>query len=625
MLMHMRARQWALKSVYFFGNVSLQTKLIFSYVLIILVPMILISMYMFNDFYQNTIKDVIKTNQYMLEVENNNINNNMEIMERTAQLSVSDTDVNNYLLSSSELDVDALLDFYRNGYTNLIRLQFNNPNISNIRLYSSNPNIKEMWPVFLDESRVFKMPWYKEVLARKGTVYWEFQPNNKDMLERNANDHNETDDRVSLYREIAYPANHHVGIIEVNMLLEHFFPKTYGKIQDGQSQMLVVDRAGAIYTNKDAPFFKNINMPELIRQFETNRASSTTSFQFADEGVPYLCVYAKLERLDAVVLNVVSLDKPLKDIRNTRNNIILANVVLIALLSLITFVLQSLILKKLHVLQDSMKKIRQGNFNFDIKIRGGGEVGELAFHFRMMLKKINGLIADAVNKQAATKEAELNSLKNQIDSHFLYNTLENFKMMAEIEGQYALSDALTSLGGMMRYSMKWTNHYVRLSEEIGHIRNYIAVMNIRYNGILQLNLDIPPEYSDREVLKMSLQPIVENAVKHGVQTEMSQPEYMIIAVKAYAENDRMIIEVTDNGSGMTQGKVTRINEKIMMDDTEYQQAHQDPGEREEKGTGIGLRNVNQRVILHYGKDYGVRVASMAGAYTKVTITLPFYS
>lgn len=231
---------------------------------------------------------------------------------------------------------------------------------------------------------------------------------------------------------------------------------------------------------------------------------------------------------------------------------------------------------------------------------------------------------EAVNKQAATKEAELNSLKNQIDSHFMYNTLENLKMMAEIGEQYALSDALTSLGGMMRYNLKWTSDYVRLADEIQHIGNYIAIMNIRYDDKLRLQLEITPGFWDRKLPKMSLQPIVENAVKHGIRSAGGE-DVLVITVKARELDGRMFISVHDDGRGMTLRKLEELRLTMSMEDEAFRHRHSAGELREREGSGIGLRNVNQRVRLYYGKEYGLQITSREGAWTEVVLSLPLLS
>ncbi len=605
------------------NRISIQTKLIGAYIIIILIPIILISWYLFNEFYQNTIQDTVNNNQYALESEKASILNNIEAMGRAAQFSITDREVIQYLHSAHELEVSELVDFNMNTFSNLQRLLFNNPNIANVRLFTDNPNTEEIWPIFLKENRIADRPWYKDVLARKGEAQWEILQNEKDIMNRYNTDNEASWTYVSLLKEIYYPKDTRVAILEVDMLMEKFFQKLFSPIQDGQSHMLVVDRHGGMFTGNGDAFFKGMNMEQLRQAWSANPHPEGSNFTVTIGDTPYLILATVIDNLDAHLLNVVSLKEPVTQIRHTRNLFIAAAVVLIALLSAITYFLQGLILKKLHILRDSMKKVRRGDLNVQIDMDAGGEVGELAHHFRQMMKKMNELIVEAVNKQAATKEAELSSLKNQIDAHFLYNTLENLKMMAEVEAQYTISNALTSLGAMMRYSLKWSSDQVQLRNEIQHIQNYIAIMNIRYDDKLELKLDIPSSYLEQEVLKMSLQPLVENAVKHGMNIERARRAGVTIWIRASQSADGMLIEVGDNGAGMSARQLEELHEKMHMEDAYFHNKYGNRSEREQEGNGIGMRNVTQRIKMYYGNEYGIWVESAEGTYTKVFMKLPY--
>ncbi len=255
----------------------------------------------------------------------------------------------------------------------------------------------------------------------------------------------------------------------------------------------------------------------------------------------------------------------------------------------------------------------------------GGEIGELAYHFNRMSGTINELIAQAVRKQALMKEAELRTLYSQIDAHFLYNTLENIKMLAEIEDQRQISDALTSLGGMMRYNFKWGGEYVTLGQELRHIRNYIEVMNIRFDEPVQLGVDIPPAYGELELLKMSLQPIVENAFKHGWTEEQGERQLRISAIDEGERSVRIVVQ--DNGEGMPPEVVARLNERLQQaSDAELSELSErtdamsatDPSAQ----SGYGLVNVQRRIRLFFGNEYGLQVQSHAGEGTEVSLRLP---
>ncbi len=602
-------------------QLTLQKRLVITYVLIILLPSIMISLYIFNEFYGNYIKDIEKKNESALEIEQVHIKNNIETMKRAAQLAAT-FEVKDYLTRKTEPSTSELIEFNENTMKMILRLQYNNPNIEHIRIHTDNPLLYEYWPVVLNEKRIMNERWYEAVKRNSEQDYWAYDRVDRDSIREWAGDEDApVKPKISLFQEIKHP--NHVGIIQVDMTLANFFPNTFSPLQDGQSQMLIMDRDTEIYSYPGNGFLNSSGLSETIvrEQFNLNRdgGAESGSFHFSYGGIPFLCTYNQIKQVDTYMLNIVSLENVYRDINKTRNQIIIANIILIAILSAATYKLNSIILKKLHVLTDSMKKVRQGDFHFDISIRGGGEVGELAHHFRKMLKKINELIADAVHKQAANKEAELTTLRNQIDSHFLYNTLENIKMMAEINHQPEISDALTSLGGMMRYNTKWTSEFVRLNDELTHISNYIAIMNVRFDDKITLKIDIPHSYLGQEILKMSLQPVVENAIKYGLKDKS-----MTITIRARVFGETMAIEIMDDGSGLSEERTVEINRRIGMEEVS---AADDGGmgntwEAGTQGSGIGLINVQRRIRMNYGREYGLHLESEVGRLTRVVIQIP---
>lgn len=593
------------------NSLSLQQKLIALYILIIIIPITIFTIFYSRVVYDGAINEIRIKNENALEIETIHIKNNIESMRRTAQMVVSDMEFLEFVKTRNEANVSQLIDFKMNELSNVTRLQNNNPAIENIRLYTTNPYITEMWPILFKEKRIMKKPWRDEVIEKNGMELWWFDQQTEDVLERLPS---QNTSKISLLRELDYPKDEHLGIIEINMFLKNFFPKMFGTVTDPGSAYVVLDRDMNMIRNYHHTFFEDegINTEKLKREFSQSKQKGTSSFQFENKQTPYLVITAYLEDLDAYMLNVISLESLHEETAKTRTIIFSGIVFLVIILSLFTYVLISLLLKKMYKLRDSMTRVERGDFNFEVDVSGHDEIAELAFHFKNMLGKINSLIADAVNKQAAKKETELRALKTQIDSHFLYNTLENIKMMAEIEGQYTISDAVTSLGEMMRYNLKWKTDFVVLEEELNHIKNYIDIMNLRLDGLLSLHIEVPEELLEQEVLKMSLQPIIENAVKHGIKASNAKG---ILQVRARCINDTAIIEIEDNGVGMSPAQCESLNSKI-------QSEQESPTVSPAKGSGIGLRNVHERIKLYYGEGHGVFVTSVEGEFTLVTVTVP---
>ncbi len=607
---------------YWWGRRSLQSRLVAAYIFIILGPCLMVSFYSYRAINNTYVRDATDKNSYLLQMEKLHINNQIEAMERAVQMAYDDKQVKDYLANTEEPDLGELLEFNNNVFVNITRIQYNNPNIEHLRLYSNN-NVLEIGPIIFRESRVAFEPWYQKALKLKGQESWSFLNSDRDLLERYFGQTPKLVPKVSLLREMSVPENNHIGMVQVDMLLEKFTPKTYTKVQDSQSQMFLVDEEMQLFTRPDHSFLQaNGKMASAITErLQSYKKSGNWDVNYTENGKSFLLIYTPLERINAHLLNVVSMEGVMKDISHTRNLIIGVNIGFIILVTAIAYVLNAYILKNLRLLTETMKKVRRGEAYTGITVRGGGEVGELAHHFSKLMNTINTLIAQAVYKQALSKEAELRTLHNQIDAHFLYNTLENIKMLAEMEDQRTISDALTSLGGMMRYNFKWSGEYVKLRDEIRHIENYIEVMNIRFEHPIVLMLNIEQSYVELEVLKMSLQPIVENSVKHAWYGEQAEAENRTIQIDVSEGDGDIFIAIRDNGSGLTPERLLTLHEALYAKE-EVSEGASDPGDHTRRAGGIGLRNVHQRLQLFYGEEYGLEVQSAIGRGTIVFMTLP---
>ncbi|MBQ2467263.1 MAG: histidine kinase, partial [Lachnospiraceae bacterium] len=270
------------------------------------------------------------------------------------------------------------------------------------------------------------------------------------------------------------------------------------------------------------------------------------------------------------------------------------------------------VLKRVYEVLATIREVRNGNL--DVRTQNetrSDEMGELSYQVNRMLDRIQELMQENVNREVLAKDSQLKALQNQINAHFIYNVLESIKMMAEIDEKYEIADAITSLGKLLRYSMRWISGNVSLAEEVEYIRNYVLLMNLRYDFEVILSIDIPQELYDQEIPKMSLQPVVENAVLHGIEPVATDTT---IYIKARELNGAFQIEITDAGRGMNKEQLDRLRETI--------HGKVQPEGGSSKGHGIGLKNVEDRIQLSFGKEYGVEVYSEEAKYTKVSLNMP---
>lgn len=248
---------------------------------------------------------------------------------------------------------------------------------------------------------------------------------------------------------------------------------------------------------------------------------------------------------------------------------------------------------------------------FDIRVHFNLE-SSLAF------QKFKEIIDTKELIEGSKKHAEYLALQNQINPHFLYNTLEGIRSEALIEGVDSIANMTEALATFFRYTISNVDKLVTLEDEITNVENYYKIQKFRFGEKLDLNIEFSAE-NDKEILrasipKLTLQPVFENAIFHGVERKMGKG---LLTLKILATQKRLIITISDNGVGIDEERVRSLNKKLRGASLEYMKE-----ERKSKG-GIALMNVNNRIKLIFGDEYGIYVYSKLGTGTDVEITIPF--
>ena len=239
------------------------------------------------------------------------------------------------------------------------------------------------------------------------------------------------------------------------------------------------------------------------------------------------------------------------------------------------------------------------------------EVGEVRALLNSMKKKIQDLNARQYILEVREREAEIRMLQSQINPHFLHNTLDNIYCIAQIEEIEPIEILTKNLSEMMRYSVNNKTMYASLLEEINHVKAYIEIINIRYEDSIHLTFDIPEELQQACVVKLLLQPLAENACIHGILPKPEQKGNLHI--KALQQDDNLIIRVEDDGVGITEERCTYLN-KVMQEKVHSIRTPQN------KGFGIALVNVNDRIRLLDGTEYGIQMEKRSEGGTCVIVT-----
>ncbi|MCM8709487.1 sensor histidine kinase [Clostridium sp. SYSU_GA19001] len=293
--------------------------------------------------------------------------------------------------------------------------------------------------------------------------------------------------------------------------------------------------------------------------------------------------------------------KTKKDITNFSVLILLFAMVFIVLIFII---ISAKITKPIRQLDNSMKKLEEGDFNTTVHINGDKEVVHLAKTFNIMVSKIKQLMEQIVVEQEAKRRSELNALQAQINPHFLYNTLDSIVWMAENGKIEDVITMVTSLARLFRISISRGKNIITVKEEIEHAKNYLIIQKIRFKSKFRFNIEVEEEVLQYKTLKLILQPIIENALYHGIQYMVEEG---VINVSAKTVDNKLLYEVTDNGLG--------IKPEVLENILSY-------NSKENGGAGVGVRNVHERIQIYYGKEYGLEIQSELEEGTRVKFWLP---
>lgn len=260
--------------------------------------------------------------------------------------------------------------------------------------------------------------------------------------------------------------------------------------------------------------------------------------------------------------------------------------------------------KPVNQLKDAMQKIEQGNFSHEVTVSGQKEIVSLAHSFNTMIEKIQELMTNLVTQQREKRKLELRVLQNQINPHFLYNTLDSIVWLAENNRNKDVITTVVALAHFFRIGISKGETFISVSQEIAHITNYLTIQSIRYVNKFTYEINIDTNMLDKKIMKLMLQPIVENAIYHGIGDEDDGK----IIISGHIEQGAMLFKVWNSGYGISEETIQQMY-AIMRG--------------ESSKPSVGIKNVYQRLKIYYGEDANIIITSIQDESTTVAIRIPF--
>lgn len=449
--------------------------------------------------------------------------------------------------------------------------------------------------------------WYREAVKREGLFTVLGHPGERNVT---THVHFTSQELITVVRSFLDPNSREVlGTVLIDLKLRTV-SKAARDVTLGKNGYLMVTEAGggSIYT-PDKPYLKDLPVTWFGEE-------DHGSFTREVDGRELQFIYGTSSFTGWRTVGVFPTNESALEVREIRFYVIsfLFMVCLFGLMA--SYTLSQSISRPIRQLMSFMQKAESG----DLTIRYWGnrqdEVGMLGRSFNRMLMQIRKLMMLSELRERQKREAELRSLQAHIKPHFLYNTLDTIHWMAKKKGAEDVSDMVEALSRLFRIGLSKGEDIIPLKDEFVHISSYMQIQKTRYRDRLQYSLESTPEVEELYVLKLLLQPIVENAIYHGIKARRGPGT---IKIKAEAAEGCLLLTVIDNGAGMKPDTLEQLRRKLA---DPFAAMEENPAESERSGRSYGMLNVQARIKLTFGEEYGITLESTEGEGTTVYIKHP---
>lgn len=590
---------WALLKKFRWKNFKLRSQIYMVYVLALIIPLAIVGIVlvfnanrMLNDYYMDLLKsDNLRVRSLLSQMTTQAYNISDDICFDSVQKKI---------LSEKH---DSSLDFVRavNNDSKLDDIIFSYQEIQGIYIYTDNPTIVDYKQYNTVTEEIKQEGWYKRALAQT-SAFW------TSIDEESA--YGYTASYLALVRRMMLPNSDYVAVVVIKLGDAYIRSKINSKIVDAIS----VDDAGIVYSSK-SDWYKQ-QLPIEI-DYEDSYYNYSGVVEIDDTNY-FAVVSTTSPHMTNSKLHICTMDDNVYyEVRTIINSCVLILALAVLIPGIVLFWYANKFTKRVYLLREEMHKASHRNYDMSVKFKGHDELTDAYEDLKLMVNDIKE--KDAKMYEAELNEKELRNnqqimeykmLAGQINPHYLYNTLETIRMKALSAGNREVADCIKILGKTLQYVLKNTGTTVTtLKKEIEHVENYLAIQKLRFGDRINYTLDVQEGLVTEEfqILPLLLQPIVENAVVHGLEHIDSNGH---IGIKVYQNSkEQLKIVVSDNGKGMKPEEYEEVRKKLST-----------PGLKLE--SSIGVYNICERIRLHYGAEYGLQLESEYGQGTKVILVLP---
>jgi len=443
--------------------------------------------------------------------------------------------------------------------------------------------------------------WFEYVMKSKGQIYW---MGAEKLLDRYSREHN----ILSVARMIKDLKNvkplDSIGMIYL-CFSESLFGDIYIGIQNDDEAIIIIDDLGRVVSHSNKDLIGMDLLKDESYLIAKHRLVPSGVFQNNLRTGKLVVSYFKVPSFNWTVIKTVPYEYISRQLAPIAWITVFACIIVFAGMLILSIFISKRIARPLLELNSAMRKVEEGDFSVKVMPRTEDEIGMIQYRFNIMTEKIDSLFHKALQEEYKKNQEQLRALQYQVNPHFLYNTLNTIRLMAILSNCNNIRLACEALTRLLRNAIGKMGEMVPVTVEINNIKDYIYIQQIKNDGNLHVEYLITPEIMHYRILSFILQPIVENAIFHGLEPRKNIPGKLLI--KGEKCKNHLVFIIEDDGIGMTEENIQRVFEDDISEKTLVK---------------IGIKNVDKRIKLNYGEKYGIMISSKLGVGTVVKITLP---
>lgn len=573
---------------------SIRSAILSSYFLIVMIALAVFAMVALRYTEKTVLENAEEYSIQLIEQVNSDIDSYMDYLHNISVLIASDGDVHDYLFNEKLTDPERRERFDRIT-TQFSTIMETRDDIVNIGIVGENGRyiINTGYFKVNENVEMESLPWVQKAYEKRGIT-----------AISSSHVQNLVDGKyewvITLGKALQNKTSRKLeGIFFADLNYSSISELCSGISFGNKGYIFILDVNGnLIYHPQQQLLYSGLKTEKIQEVLESKESSFVT-----EDGKLYSI--SKSRETGWTVVGVSYIDDLLKNSDETGRIYIISAVMILLAALVLAYVLSYGITKPIMLLGDSMKEVEKGHFDHAVlEVSGQNEIARLSAAFNMMITEIKHLMEQNVEEQRQKRKSELRALQAQINPHFLYNTLDSIIWMAEWGKTKEVVLMTSSLAKLLRQSISNQNELVRVEEEVEYTRSYLTIQKMRYKDKLEYDIQVSPEVLDQKIPKLVLQPLVENAIYHGIKYKEGKG---IVRIEGWLERKELILRILDDGIGMTEEQLAKIFEKR---------------ETDIRKNGVGVLNVHERIQLYYGKDYGLRFSSTLGEGTVVEVHIP---